>query len=166
MKKKTIIFFLSLVFVVFYAGNLMVQDAGAASAEQAMQTDASPCACGCGMPGCLCGSGGCGMRGTGRGPMGMGMGMRGAGGCCQGDCRTGMMGKGHGMGRGMGPGAGVGAYGKAGLDATKDLRRQLHMKKFEHFEALRNPDVSDKDILNLEEEMRILKIKIRRKAMQ
>lgn len=91
----------------------------------------------------------------------MGGGMRGYGGCGMG---PGMMGRG--MGMGMGSGAGAWAYGKAGLDATKDLRRELHMKRFEYFEALRDADISDKDILKLEEEMRILEIKIRRKAMQ
>jgi len=97
---------------------------------------------------------------------GMGGGMRGYGGCGMG---PGMMGPGmmgRGMGMGMGPGAGAWAYGKSGLDATKDLRRDLHMKRFEYFEALRDPDISDKDILKLEEEIRILEIKIRRKAMQ
>lgn len=155
MKKTAIFFSLSMVFLVFSASSVPAQDTGASS-QMDKQAENSPCACGCGMPGCMCGPGGCGMHGMGGGYMGMG----GPGKCGMG---PGMR---YGMGRGMGPGAGAGVYGKAGLDATKDLRRELHMKKFEHFEAMRDPGISDEEILKLEEEIRILNIKIRRKAMQ
>ncbi|RME65041.1 MAG: hypothetical protein D6778_06935, partial [Nitrospirae bacterium] len=52
----------------------------------------------------------------------------------------GMMG-GYGPGYCTGPGSCFGpqAYDQKFLDETRDLRKQLHEKRFEYFEALRNP---------------------------
>ena len=106
--------------------------------------------------------GGYGMMGQGhmRGMMGSGY-MRG------------MMGQGH-MG-GM-----MGGYGYRGsdpegfkayqeeyqkyLDETSALRKKLHNKKFEYFEAVRNPDTTRKSVLKLEKEMMDLQWKIYEQA--
>lgn len=69
----------------------------------------------------------------------------------------GMMGQmgGYGM---MGPGG----YGMQGtnpeayqkyLDDTADLRKKLHNKKFDYFEAMRNPNMKRETIMKLEKEM-------------
>ena len=98
----------------------------------------------------------------GRGGYGMmGPGMMGQGG-------YGMMGQGgYGM---MGPGMmGQGGYGMWGynaesyqklLDDTADLRKELHNKKFEYFEALRNPKTKPETITKFGKEMRELQRKI------
>ncbi len=88
----------------------------------------------------------------------------------------GMMGQGH-MGGMMGYGQG---YGKQGYDTesykkyqedyqrfmeeTSDLRKQMHNKKFEYFEAIRNPDTKRETVMNLEKEMRDLQWKIYEKS--
>jgi len=120
-----------------------------------------------------------GMMGYGRGMMGYGMGP-GMMGCGMG---PGMMGYGMGpgmMGYGMGPGMmgcgmgpGMMGYGMGpgmmGLDKdefeqflekTKDLRKEMHMKKFDYFEALRNPEKNKDQIDKIRSEMRDIRKKI------
>jgi hypothetical protein len=67
---------------------------------------------------------------------------------------------GHMMGQGM---AGYG-FDKKFLDETADLRRDLHEKRFEYSEALRDTDTTPKTIAKLEEEIRGLQEKIREKS--
>jgi hypothetical protein len=50
------------------------------------------------------------------------------------------------------------------LDETYALRKELHDKKFEHQEALRNPGTTLETIAKLERDMQGLKEKIREKA--
>ena len=113
--------------------------------------------------------GGYGMMGPGQMRGMMGPGMMGYGG-------YGMMGQGH-MGGMMGYGKG---YGKQGYDAesykkyqedyqrfmeeTADLRKQMHNKKFEYSEAIRNPDTKRETVMNLEKEIRDLQWKIYEKS--
>jgi hypothetical protein len=98
-----------------------------------------------------------GMMGYGR--WGMGPGMMGYG-CGMG---PGMMGYGWGMGPGMMYGRGPGYYGhyskeqaekeKKFLDETKDLRKQLYMKRFDYMEAARNPKTSAETLSKLRKEI-------------
>lgn len=79
-----------------------------------------------------------------------------------------MMGQGYG-GRMMGQGMGMMGQGdeesqKKFLDDTVDIRRQMHNKKFDYFEASRNPDTKPETILKLKKEMRALQIKMLEKA--
>jgi hypothetical protein len=88
----------------------------------------------------------------------------------------GHMGQGYGghMGQGsgghMGPGYGghmqgsTDGYDQKFLDETADLRKELHNKKFEYFEANRNPKTDTETITELEKEIRELKEKIFEKA--
>jgi hypothetical protein len=122
---------------------------------------------GCGMSGMKggCGSGmgsgaGCGM--TGMGAMTSACGTPGCpcgAGCPGAGCQCGMMsGKGgHGARHGMGN-----PMMKVFLEETKDLRKELHMKKFEYDEAARNFDVPVEDLMKMEKEMKILQMKIER----
>lgn len=114
------------------------------------------------------------MGGMGMGMMGqdgMGMGMMGQGG-------MGMMG-GKGMGCGMmGDGMGMGMMGpgmmgtmtpeaqQKYLDATKELRKKLHDKRFEYAEAARNPKANKADLLKKKKEMWDLQQKIHEKAWE
>jgi len=81
----------------------------------------------------------------------------------------GMMGPGM-MGPGMGYGWGRGMWGynpdeyKKYMDETAGLRKKLHEKYFDYFEAVRNPDTKRDDIMKLEKEMRDLQEKIYEKA--
>jgi len=50
------------------------------------------------------------------------------------------------------------------LDETYSLRKELHDKKFEHQEALRNPGTTLETVAKLERDMQGLKEKIREKA--
>lgn len=102
------------------------------------------------------GNPGCGMMGPGWGGMhgwgmmGPGCGMQGMGGMYG----WGMMGPGM-MGPGMmGPGWGF-DYSRVRefMDETVELRRKLLLKKFEYFEALRNPDTKRETLRKLEGEM-------------
>jgi hypothetical protein len=112
----------------------------------------------------------CGMMGRGGHMRGYGMhqdcGMMGRGGHMQGygmhqDC--GMMGRGGHM---MAPGYGGHMYGWKGgydqkfLDETVDLRRELHNKKFEYFEAARKSETDPEAITNLEKEIQSLNEKL------
>ncbi len=83
----------------------------------------------------------------------------------------GMMGMGH-MGGMMGTGH-MGGYGMKDykpearqkfMDETKDLRRQLHNKKFEYFEAMRKPEPDRETVTKLEKEIRDLQWDIYEKA--
>jgi Spy/CpxP family protein refolding chaperone len=84
-----------------------------------------------------------------------------------------MMGPGFGnMWTGYGPGAcgGPGAclreggYDQKFLDETVALRKELHQKKFEYMEAVRNPQADEKSLSNLEKEIGELQDKIHDKA--
>lgn len=81
----------------------------------------------------------------------------------------GHMGQGYG-GHMMGYGPGAGKFaiedeaGQKFLEETYDLRREMHDKKFEYREALRNPDTKLETITKLEREMQGIKEKIREKA--
>ena len=84
-----------------------------------------------------------------------------------------MMGQGYG-GHMMGPGYGGRMMGKGGpdgyeagkkfLDETADMRRELHDKKFEYFEATRDPETSHEKITKLEKEIYEIQSKVREKA--
>ncbi len=82
---------------------------------------------------------------------------------------------GYGMGYGygghmMGPGYGGHMYGERGgydqkfLAETADLRKELHNKKFEYFEAVRNSETDSSTITKLEKEIREIQEKIYEKA--
>jgi hypothetical protein len=96
---------------------------------------------------------------------GMGRGMMGGYGM-----GPGMM-RGYGMGPGMmgGYGMGPGFYGLSGecqkfYDDTVKLRKELHDKRFEYFEAVRNPKTTVGNLTDLQEEMKELQEKIYSKA--
>ena len=93
----------------------------------------------------------------------------------------GMMGGygGYGGGYGMGPGmmGGYGGYGMGPgwgydqseecqkfLDDTAKLRKEIHGKRFEYFEAYRNPDTKSETLAKLDREIRALQEKIYEKA--
>jgi hypothetical protein len=101
--------------------------------------------------------GGCGMMGQGM--MGMGPGMMGPGWGMGPGMMGGMMAPGYGM---MEPECG--AKFQNFLDETRDLRKALHMKHFEYFEASRNPETAGESIAKLREEIRELIGKISEKA--
>jgi hypothetical protein len=95
------------------------------------------------------GYGGCDMHGPGMG-YGMNRGMMGYGG--------------YGMGHHqmMHGGSGMMGYGASGenteqykkfMDETLDLRKKMHDKKFEYFEALRNPQTTQGDLMKMQKEM-------------
>ncbi len=84
----------------------------------------------------------------------------------------GMMGgmMGHGMmGRGMmGPcmwGYGAKEYQKF-MDDTRELRKELHNKRFEYFEAMRDPDTKPETVNKLEKEMWEIQRKIYEKSQK
>ncbi len=109
---------------------------------------------------------GYGMMGRGMGPaMMMGPGMMGmmhrmmGGGMMMG---PGMMGPGM-MWPGYGMGAGYFKKYQKFLDETRDLRKQLNEKRFEYFEALRNPKTEFETLSKLRKEIFDLKEKIYQK---
>lgn len=67
---------------------------------------------------------------------------------------------GHMMDR-QGPGYGA---DKEFLDKTADLRKELHEKKFDYFEATRNPETEPAALTKLEKELYDIQSKIRDKA--
>ncbi len=50
------------------------------------------------------------------------------------------------------------------LDETAELRKELHNKRFDYFEALRDPDTTPETIAGLEKEIRDLRERILEKA--
>jgi len=76
----------------------------------------------------------------------------------------GMMGGGYGMGPGM-----MGYYGHSPecqkfYDETATLRKELHDKRFEYFETLRNPKATGETAMKLDKEIQELQAKIYAKA--
>ncbi|RMG02969.1 MAG: hypothetical protein D6726_06555 [Nitrospirae bacterium] len=99
------------------------------------------------------------------GPGWWGGGMMGGGfgpGYCQGPAG----GYGPGYMRGFGPGACGGPYGvdQKFFEETKDLRKQLHEKRFEYFETLRDPNADREKVAKLEKEIEELQEKIYEKS--
>ena len=89
----------------------------------------------------------------------------------------GMMGGGYSMGPGMmggGYGMGPGMMGQCYnwrspecqkfYDDTVQLRKQLHEKRFDYFEAFRNPKTTGEDITKIENEIEDLQEKLYLKA--
>jgi hypothetical protein len=90
------------------------------------------------------------------GGYGMGSGMMGQG----------MMGRGMMGGQGMGPGMMGRGYRSQSpecqkfFDETAGLRKELHNKRFEYFEASRNPKTTGESLAKIENEVRDLQQKI------
>jgi len=113
--------------------------------------------------------------GPGMGGYGMGPGMMGIMG-------RGMMGGGYGMGPGMMGGYGMGpgmmgpgmmgpGYGQSEacqkfFDETAGLRKDLHNKRYDYFEAIRNPKTTPETVAKLEKEIQELQQSIYSKAPQ
>jgi hypothetical protein len=74
-----------------------------------------------------------------------------------------MMGQGYG-GHMMGQGGTGYGYDQKFLDETVEQRRELHNKRFEYFEAFRNPETSSETITKLEKEIHELQETIHKKA--
>lgn len=70
--------------------------------------------------------------------------------------------EGTGYGRHMGRWSGD--YDKKFLDETADLRKELHDKRFEYSEAIRDPKTEPETITKLENEIRTLQERISEKA--
>ncbi len=77
-----------------------------------------------------------------------------------------MMGPGYGghMGGWTGQGYGTKQTDQKFLDETADLRKELHNKRFEYFEAQRDPDTTTKTLAKLEKEIYELQEKIYKNA--
>jgi hypothetical protein len=61
---------------------------------------------------------------------------------------------GHMMGQGFGgPMMGGGGYDQEFLEETREMRREMHNKRFEYFEASRNPNTTRGDLAKLEKEI-------------
>lgn len=106
-------------------------------------------------------------RGHGYGSTGYGMGhgMMGYGSGMHSGCD--MMGYGgHMMGSGYGGHmhGWSGGYDQKFLDETVDLRKEIHSKKFDYFEAVRKAETDPEIIANLKKEIRTLKEKLHEKA--
>lgn len=130
--------------------------------HEMMEHGKTSCGCeGCrmGMEQCMCG---CGMHG-------MGKGMMGHGGMGRGGMMPGLMGI-----MGVHPGMGemralmnprvkehlANPEIKAFLDETKDQRRNLLLRKFDYFEAARNPQTKPEDLKKLRQEIKKLQADI------
>lgn len=72
--------------------------------------------------------------------------------------------RGYGACEGNGACGGPYGYDNKFLDETSDLRKELHAKKFEYMEAVRDPKADDKKIAKLEKEIDELQDKIHEKA--
>jgi hypothetical protein len=112
------------------------------------------CGPGCPGPGCMCGA----MSGA------QNVGKCGTPGCvcgasCPGaGCQCGMM-------PGMGGAGGQGMANpmmKVFLEDTRELRKTLHMKRFEYAEAARDFDVPVEELMKMEKEIKMLQMKINR----
>jgi len=55
-------------------------------------------------------------------------------------------------------------YDQKFLDETRELRKKLHDKRFEYFEALRDPETTPETLTKLEKEIHELQEKIYEKA--
>ncbi|MEW6569748.1 MAG: hypothetical protein AB1390_01030 [Nitrospirota bacterium] len=102
----------------------------------------------------------------GPGMMGGGMGMMGHGMMGRGMMGGGMMGPGM-----MGPGMMAPEYSRSEacqkvLDETAGLRKDLHSKRFEYFETLRNPKATPESLAKLEKEIQELQQSIYSKTPQ
>jgi hypothetical protein len=79
-----------------------------------------------------------------------------------------MMGPGYGNHMGYGYGGHMmgqaGGYDQKFLDETTDVRKELHNKKFEYMEAVRDPKTDEKTVTNLEKEITDLQEKLYAKA--
>jgi Spy/CpxP family protein refolding chaperone len=80
-----------------------------------------------------------------------------------------MMGPGYGNHMGYGYGGHMmnwtgGEADQKFLDETKDLRKELHQKRFDYMEAVRNPKTDEKTITKLEKEINDLQEKLYAKA--
>ena len=79
-----------------------------------------------------------------------------------------MMGPGYGDHMGYGDGGHMmgrtGGYDQKFLDETIDLRKELHTKKFEYMEAVRDPRTDEKTVTELEKEITGLQEKLYAKA--
>lgn len=177
-KTAYLVWIFSIFLILGFTGIALAQTADTATAkEEAATSEAGPaCACGCGMDNCACTAGGCKMGGGCAGACGK------ASCACMagGGCRLGggmMKGSACAMHGGCGRMGGMGMKGggmhgmmadmdRDALDATREMRREMHMKKFDLHEAMRNPDISDEEIMKMREELDMLKLKIKRKAMQ
>jgi hypothetical protein len=73
---------------------------------------------------------------------------------------------GYGPGYGRGPGYGYNQNEECQkfFDNTAKLRKELHNKRFEYFEAYRNPDTKPDTLAKLDREIRSLQEKIYEKA--
>jgi hypothetical protein len=104
--------------------------------------------------------------GYGMGPGMMGQGMMGQGMMGQGMMGQGMMGRGMMGGQGMGTGMmGRGYQGQSPecqkfYDETAGVRKELHNKEFEYFEAARNPKTTGEALMKIEKEVREFQEKI------
>jgi hypothetical protein len=85
----------------------------------------------------------------------------------------GMMGSGYGSGRHMDCGmmGDMMGYGSEEgqqkfLDATTDLRREMHNKRFEISEAMRNPETTRATLLKMQKEMLEIKVKMYERALK
>ncbi len=94
-----------------------------------------------------------------RGGYGMGPGMMGGGMMGRSMMGGGMMGPGM-----MGPGYYQSEECQKFLDETSGLRKELYNKRYEYFEAYRNPKTSPETIVKLEKEIRDIQEKINAKA--
>jgi len=107
--------------------------------------------------------------GYGMGPGMMGRGMMGGGyGMGPGMMGGGMMGGGYGMGPGM-MGPGYSQQNEACqkfFDDTAGMRKDLHTKRYEYFETIRNPKTTPETVAKLEKDLRELQEKIYEKAPQ
>ncbi|UCD35770.1 MAG: hypothetical protein JSU90_02750 [Nitrospiraceae bacterium] len=73
------------------------------------------------------------------------------------------MGYGH-MGGWMSQGYGTGKTDQKFLDETADVRKDLHNKRFEYFEAQRDPKTTNETLAKLEKEMNELQEKLYEKS--
>ena len=78
----------------------------------------------------------------------------------------GMMGGGYGMGPGMMGGYGHSEECQKFLDETSKERKELYNRRYEYFEAYRNPKTTPETIEKLEKEIRDLQDQIYKKAQK
>jgi hypothetical protein len=78
----------------------------------------------------------------------------------------GMMGGGYGMGPGMMDGYHQSEECQKFLDETSKERKELYNKRFEYFEAYRNPKTTPETVEKLEKEIRALQEEIYQKAQK